>query len=90
MNIRTFPNLKRRHIVLWRIVIWFILTFYELPKRLLLWMLDFPLEVIYNAIIFVRDTLGGFAEVSCNIWGLLVRYVKVCKYLIHATVDDDK
>ena len=94
MNITTFPKLKRRHIILWRIAVWFVLTFWALPKRVLLYVLDFPLGVTYNICIFVKDTLSTLCETSYEIGITLVRYFKVCRYLIHEGaeegVKDDK
>lgn len=90
MNITTFPNLKRRHIVLWRIVIWLILTFYELPKRILLYLLDFPLAVIYYVCVGVVDAIRDLSESTCNFGMVLVRYWRVSKYLVHAKFEGDK
>lgn len=89
MNITTFPKLKRRHIVLWRIAVWFVLTFWAMPKRVLFYTLDFPLEVIYDFLIFIKNGLGAFCEVIYEIGITFVRYFKVCKYLIHAKEEED-
>lgn len=88
MNITTFPKLKQRHIILWRIAIWFVLTFWVLPKRVLRFLLDFPLEIVYNICVFAKDTIGAFCEDSYEIGITFVRYFKGCKYLIHATAEE--
>ena len=81
MNITTFPKLKQRHIILWRIAVWFALTFWALPKRVILCVLDFPIGLTYNICVFVCET-------SYEIGITFVRYFKVCRYLIHAVAEE--
>ena len=87
MNITTFPTLKQRHIIVWRVVIWLILTFWEVPKRLLLCLLDFPLSVIYHICLGIGGIIKDLTEITYNSVDLFVRYFQLCKYLIHATAE---
>ena len=87
MNITTFPKLKQRQIIVWRVVIWLILTFWEVPKRLLLYLLDFPLSVIYHICIGIGGIIKDLTEITYNAVDLFVRYFKVCKHLIHETAE---
>lgn len=89
MNIRTFPKLKRRHIIVWRVVIWLILTFWEVPKQLLHYLLlNFPIAVIYHICLGIRDIINDLTESIYNATDLFVRYFQLCKYLIHATAEE--
>lgn len=89
MNIRTFPKLKRRHIIVWRVVIWLILTFWEVPKQLLHYLLlNFPIAVIYHICLGIRDIINDLTESIYNAIDLFVRYFQLCKYLIHATAEE--
>ena len=85
INITILPELKRRNIVLWRVAIWFSLTFLTLPRRLIRLIINYPLSVVYNFIVFIGDTLCNFYDTSCDIGKTAVGYFKVCKYLVHAT-----
>lgn len=87
MNITTFPKLKQRHIIVWRVVIWLILTFWEVPKRLLLYLLDFPLSVIYHICLGIGGIIKDLTEITYNAVDLFVRYFKGCKQLIHETAE---
>lgn len=88
MNINNFPKLKQRHIVLWRIAVFAYLFTLALPYRMLLWVLDYPLELIYNVCCALWDTLGAWVEITTNIWHTLVRAAKICAYLPHATAEE--
>ena len=88
MNITTFPKLKRRHIIVWRVVIWLILTFWALPERVLIRVLGFPLGVVYNICVFVKDTISTLCETSYRIGIIFVRYFKACWYLVHAVAEE--
>lgn len=88
MNITTFTKLKQLHIILWRIAVWFALTFWALPKRVVLCVLDLPLGVAYNICVFVKDTVRTACETLCEIGITLVRYFKVCRYLVHAIAEE--
>ena len=88
MNITTFPKLKRRHIIVWRVGLWLILTFWALPKRLLLCLLDFPLSSIYHICLGIGDIIKDLTESTYNAVDLFVRYFKLCKYIIHDTPEE--
>ena len=88
MNITTLPTLKQRHIIGWRVVIWLILTFWEVPKHLLLYILNFPLAVIYHICLVIGDIINDFTESIYNSVDLFVRYFQLCKYIIHATAEE--
>lgn len=89
MNITTFPKLKLRHIIVWRVVIWLILTFWEVPKQLLHYiLLNFPIAVIYHICLGIRDIINDLTESIYNAVDLLVRYFQLCKYLIHETAEE--
>lgn len=88
MNITTFPKLKRRHIILWRIAVWFALTFWALPKRVLLYVLAFPLGLTYNICVFVKGIISTLCETLYEIGITSVRYFKVCRYLVHAVAEE--
>ena len=87
INITTFHELKHRNIVLWRVAIWFVLTFLSLPRRLIRLIINYPRSVVCNFIVFIGDTLRDFSDTSCDIGKTAVRYFKVCKYLVHATAE---
>ena len=87
INITILPELKHRNIVLWRVAIWFTLTFLTLPIRLIRLIINYPLSVVYNFIVFIGDTLRDFYDTSCDIGKTAVGYFKVCKYLVHATAE---
>ena len=88
MNITTFPKLKQRHIILWRFAVWFVLTFWALPKRVILRVLGFPLGVAYNICVFVKATISAVCETSYKIGMIFVRYFQVCRYLVHAVAEE--
>lgn len=88
MNITTFPTLKQRHIIVWLVVIWLILTFWEVPKHLLLYLLDLPLAVICRICLFIGGIIKDLTESTYNAVDLFVRYFQLCKYLIHETAEE--
>ena len=89
MNITTFSTLKQHHIIVWRVVVLLILTFWEVPKQLLHYLLlNFPIAVIYHICLGIRDIINDLTESIYNAIDLFVRYFQLCKHLIHETAEE--
>lgn len=90
MNINIFPRLKRRNIIVWRIARLSVLTFFEIPTRVMLYVLAWPLEMVYSVGFMIYECVRKSYEICRRIFDLVMRYCRACKRIIRETAEEER